>query len=56
MRHTGGGKDIEAVHEPVILEKNGVKIGFLAYASAVFPYEHSATNSILGIATVKTDT
>lgn len=54
--HAGGGKDIEAAHEPVILEKNGLKVGFLAYASTVFPFKHAATDLTPGIATVQVDT
>ena len=56
MPHAGGGENIEAAHKPVILEKNGIRIGFLAYASTVFPFKHAATDSTPGVATVKVDT
>lgn len=56
MPHAGGGNNIEEAHEPVILEKDGLKIGFLAFASTVFPFKHAATDSTPGIATVKVDT
>lgn len=54
--YTGGGKNIDAAHEPVILEKNGTKIGFLAYACTVFPFQHAAKENRPGIATVRINT
>lgn len=50
ITYTGGGKDIIAAHEPVILEKKGLKIGFLQYAATVFPTNHAATEHQPGIA------
>lgn len=32
VAHTGGGLDTAAAHAPVILERNGLRIGFLGYA------------------------
>jgi poly-gamma-glutamate capsule biosynthesis protein CapA/YwtB (metallophosphatase superfamily) len=54
--HAGGGENLVAAHEPVIIEKNGMKIGFLAYACTVFPFQHAATEDVPGIATVQVDT
>lgn len=51
--HTGGGKNIDAAHEPAIVEKNGVRIGFLQYAATVFPFNHAATDIRPGIAEIK---
>lgn len=31
ISHVGGGKNIEEAREPVIIERNGLKVGFLAY-------------------------
>src|SRR5438093_6459424 len=33
IAHTGGGANIEAAHEPAIVERKGVKIGFLQYTA-----------------------
>lgn len=38
-----GGKDIQAAHRPLVLERRGVKVGFLSYAATVFPFNHAAT-------------
>lgn len=56
IQHAGGGKSIEEAHQPVILEKNGTRVGFLAYACTVFPFQHAATEDVPGIATVRVDT
>lgn len=56
IKYTGGGKNIEEAHKPVILEKNGLKIGFLQYAATVFPYNHAATDIRPGIAEIKVHT
>ena len=54
--HVGGGENLEAAHAPVIVEKEGVRIGFLSYASTVFPFEHAATEIRPGIAQIKVHT
>ena len=51
--YAGGGKDIEAAHKPVVLEKDGLKVGFMQYAATVFPYNHAATEIQPGIAEIK---
>lgn len=51
--HTGGGKDITEAHRPVILEKNGLRVGFMQYAATVFPTNHAATENQPGIAEIK---
>lgn len=56
IRYAGGGENIKEAHAPVILEKNGVRIGFLSYACTVFPYQHAATDNVPGIASVRVDT
>lgn len=53
---TGGGENIAEAHKPVILEKKGVRVGLLAYACTVFPFQHAATADIPGIASVRVDT
>ncbi len=51
--YAGGGEDLEAAHRPVILQKNGLRVGFMQYAATVFPYNHAATETQPGIAEIK---
>ena len=53
VAHVGGGKDIQAAHRPLVLERRGVKVGFLSYAATVFPFNHAATRGRPGIAQIK---
>ncbi len=45
----GVGENLAAAREPAILERNGVTIAFLAYAS-VFPIGYEATETVAGLA------
>ena len=56
MKYAGGGKNLEAAHRPVIVEKKGLKVGFMQYAATVFPYNHAATENQPGIAQIKVHT
>ncbi len=56
IRYAGGGENLDAAHRPVILQKNGVRVGFLSYACTVFPYLHAADESTPGIAALRVDT
>ncbi|MCZ6671489.1 MAG: CapA family protein [Verrucomicrobia bacterium] len=51
--HAGGGKNIDEAHKPVVVIRDGVKIGFLSFAATVFPFEHAATDIRPGIAEIK---
>jgi poly-gamma-glutamate synthesis protein (capsule biosynthesis protein) len=51
--YAGGGENLEAAHRPVILEANGLKVGFMQYAATIFPYNHEATEVRPGIASIK---
>ncbi len=51
--YADGGENIKAAHKPVILEKDGVRVGFMQYAATVFPYNHAATEIQPGIAEIK---
>ena len=51
--HVGGGRNIDAAHEPLIVERKGTKVGFLQYAATVFPFNHAATEERPGIAEIK---
>ena len=56
VKYAGGGKNLEAAHQPVIAEKKGLKVGFMQYAATVFPYNHAATEDQPGIAQIKVHT
>ena len=56
IKHAGGGENLDSAHESVILQKRGTKIGFLAYACTVFPFQHAATENIPGIASMRIHT
>jgi len=53
IRYAGGGEDLAAAHQPVIVEKDGLRVGFMQYAATVFPYNHAATETRPGIAEIK---
>jgi len=51
--HTGGGANIEAAHEPAIVERKGVKIGFLQYTARWYQdNEQLATATDPGVAKI----
>ena len=54
--HTGAGANREAARAPVILEKNGAKIGFLQRTSVYWPTNHEATARSAGVAVIKAHT
>ncbi len=54
--YTGGGRNIEQAHEPLIIESKGLRFGFHQYAATVFPYNHAADADTPGIAAVKIHT
>lgn len=56
VKYAGGGKDLKAAHQPVIVEKNGLKVGFMQYAATVFPTNHAALENQPGIAEIKIHT
>ena len=56
IAYTSGGNNIAEAHRPVILEKNGLRVGFIQYCASVFPYNHAATEQIPGIAQIKVHT
>ena len=52
--HAGAGKNIEQAHLPAIVEKKGVKIGFLQYTSKWYDEaEQMATATSAGVARLK---
>ncbi|MCM5663180.1 CapA family protein [Galbibacter mesophilus] len=56
IKYAGGGKNIKEAHQPVIIEKKGLKVGFMQYAATVFPTNHAATENQPGIAQIKVHT
>ena len=51
----GVGRNIEEARKPLILERKGTKVGFLAYAS-VFPKGYEAKSNKAGLAPVRVST
>jgi len=47
IKHVGAGKNLEAASAPIIIEKNGIKIGFIGYAD--YPDEWAAIEDEPGI-------
>lgn len=53
VAHTGGGENIDAAHKPAIVERKGVKIGFLQYTARWYQdNEQIATAKEPGIAKI----
>ena len=51
--HTGGGANIAAAHKPAIIERKGVKIGFLQYTARWYQDEEQiATDTAPGVAKI----
>ena len=53
VRHTGAGANRAAAYAPVIIEKNGVRYGFLQRTSVYWPTNHEASTHSAGVATIK---
>jgi poly-gamma-glutamate synthesis protein (capsule biosynthesis protein) len=51
--HTGAGSDRAAAYAPVILERNGVRFGFLQRTSVYWPTNHEARDRSAGVAVIK---
>jgi Bacterial capsule synthesis protein PGA_cap len=52
---TGGGKDLDEARQPAIVERNGVKVGFLGYCSVLPPDGEAGVNKA-GIAPLRVKT
>jgi poly-gamma-glutamate synthesis protein (capsule biosynthesis protein) len=48
----GAGEQLATARRPAIIERNGVRVGFLAYAS-VFPHGYEARSNIPGLAPLR---
>lgn len=56
LPHTGTGINREAAAEPVILERDGIRYGFLQRTSVYWSHGHEAKDDYPGVATVKAHT
>lgn len=55
IRSIGSGRNISRARKPAIFEKQGVKVGFLAYASVILP-QYWATEDQPGVAPLRVNT
>ena len=51
--HAGAGADLAAAHAPVVLERDGVRFGFLQRSSVYWPTNHEARKDAAGIAVIR---
>jgi poly-gamma-glutamate capsule biosynthesis protein CapA/YwtB (metallophosphatase superfamily) len=51
--HTGAGPDLAAARAPAIVERNGLKVGFLQRSSVYWPTDHEARADAPGIAVLR---
>ena len=51
--HTGAGKDLAAARAPVIVERSGMRFGFLQRSSVYWPTDHEARQDAPGIAVIR---
>ncbi len=56
IAHTGSGRDAGTAHAPAIVERKGVRFGFLAYTAVFFPHDHAAGEASPGVSTIKCHT
>jgi poly-gamma-glutamate capsule biosynthesis protein CapA/YwtB (metallophosphatase superfamily) len=53
IAHTGAGANRAIARAPVIIERNGVRFGFLQRSSVYWPTNHEAGDSAAGIAVIR---
>jgi poly-gamma-glutamate synthesis protein (capsule biosynthesis protein) len=53
IAHTGAGANRDAARAPVILERGGMRVGFLQRTSVYWPTNHEAGNHAAGVAAIK---
>jgi poly-gamma-glutamate synthesis protein (capsule biosynthesis protein) len=56
IAHTGAGANVTAARAPAIVERNGVRYGFLQRSSVYWPTNHEAGANAAGIAVIRADT
>lgn len=53
IAYTGAGKNRTSARQPIELEKNGVRFGFLSYTSVFWPIDQAAGPNQPGVSTIK---
>jgi poly-gamma-glutamate capsule biosynthesis protein CapA/YwtB (metallophosphatase superfamily) len=53
VRHTGAGPNLAAARAPVVVERAGVRYGFLQRSSVYWPTNHEAQEDAAGIAVIR---
>jgi poly-gamma-glutamate synthesis protein (capsule biosynthesis protein) len=56
IMHTGAGANIEVARAPVIVERNGLRCGFLQRTSVYWPTHHEARPHAAGVAVIRGNT
>ena len=51
--HTGAGANRDAARAPVILERGGIRVGFLQRTSVYWPTNHEAAKNAAGVAVIR---
>jgi len=51
--HTGAGANLAAARAPAVLERNGIRFGFLQRSSVYWPTNHEARDDAAGIAVIR---
>lgn len=54
--HCGAGRNLEEARRPALVERGGVRFGFLSYTSVFWPVGHAAGPDTPGVATIKATT
>jgi poly-gamma-glutamate capsule biosynthesis protein CapA/YwtB (metallophosphatase superfamily) len=54
--HTGAGATMQKAREPVVLERQGLRIGMLQRTSVFWTTDHEATDDAAGVATIRGQT
>ena len=56
IKHTGAGLDRPAARAPIVMERGGVRFGFLQYTSVFWPSGQAAGEGSPGVATIRAHT
>jgi hypothetical protein len=56
IAHTGAGRNVAAARAPIIMERNGLRYGFLQRSSVYWPTNHEAGPNSTGIAVIRAHT
>ena len=51
--HTGAGANLQKAREPVVLERQGLRIGMLQRTSVFWTTDHEAADNAVGVATIR---